>query len=105
MKRFSESFEPRKTADVQTNWRKYHGSVRSKARNDLRHVAAVKIYMGIMLLSQAGLIKVELIISLEKEAKQNFGILKGAGAVCGEDLQGERLVHKAIGGFRALDVK
>lgn len=74
----------------------YHGSVRSKARNDSRRVAAVKIYIGIMLLSQAGLVKAELIINLVKEAKQNFGVLKGAGAVCGEDLQVERLVQKAI---------
>lgn len=45
------------------------GSVRGRARNDSRHVAAVKIYMNLMLLSQAGLVKAVLAISLVKEAK------------------------------------
>lgn len=46
------------------------GSVRSRARNDLRHVTAEKIYTSLMLLLQAGVIKVELAISLVMEAKQ-----------------------------------
>lgn len=80
------------------------GLFEAEQKNDWRHVAAVKIYIGLMLLSQAELIKVGLAISLVMEAKrpdESKWSFEGCRcSLCGEDLQETNRFKRAIRGFR-----
>lgn len=64
----------KKKKNPKKRWRKYLGVCSKQSNiNDSRRVAAGKIYTGLTLLSQAGLVKVELPISLVKAAKRALG--------------------------------